>query len=185
MLLAQPGWVLARCWDSSLGECVPHSPTQPRVHLHVQTDHPTACTRPRAAPGHTLPLHALPADTYTSLYTLSLYSPLPFSTVPVHSCPTALPAPQDTPHQCTPHHPTTCVLFSPFSLNHSHACLLSEAGAALPQPLSCSVCAGPGAEGHWGTLTSGQGGHWAEPQHQHWALLQALWENMRDHNGLW
>lgn len=135
-----------RCWDSSVGDSVSHTSPQLRVHLHVQTDHPTA----RAAPGHTLPLPALPADTYTCLHT---HSPLPSHTVPVHSCPTALPAlvPQDTPHQCTPHqctphHPTVCSLF-PCSLTHSHGCLLTEPGAPLPQP---PLRHGPGAAGHWG-----------------------------------
>lgn len=145
VLLAQSGWVLARCWDSSVGESVPHSHAQPRVHLHVQADHPTACTHTPELPQDTLPLHPLPADTYMPLHShvLSLHGPLPSNTVPVHSCPTALPAlvPQDTPHQCTPHHPTACALFSTCSLNHSHVSLLTDPRAPLPQPpLLHSLC---------------------------------------------
>lgn len=130
--------VLPGLWDSSVGESVPHILTLPPVHLHVQTDHPTACTAPEL-PGHTLPLqHCQLTPTGPCTHLCCPYRTLCHPTQsPVQSCPTAL-APQDTPH-----HPTVCILFSPCSLHHSHFCLLAEPGAPLPQPLSCAVCAAP------------------------------------------
>lgn len=127
------------------GVCAPQPRTAPCAPACTGWPSNSLHAHPRAAPGHTLPLHALPADTYMPLHThvLSLHGPLPSNTVPVHSCPTALPAlvPQDTPHQCTPHHPTRCALFSTRSLNHSHVSLLTDPGALLPQPpLLHSLC---------------------------------------------
>lgn len=108
------GCVLLGCLDgfwpgagtAAWGDVCPTAPHSPVCTCMCKLTTQQPAHTPRAAPGHTLPLHTLPADTYTALHTLSLYSSLPSSTVPVHSCPTALPAPQDTPHQCTPHHPT-------------------------------------------------------------------------------
>lgn len=139
--LGAPGtaWmVLAGLWDSSMGESVPHIPTLPPVHLHVQTDHPTACTAPELPQDTLCPcMHCQLTPTGPCTHLCCPYRTLCHPTQsPVQSCPTAL-APQDTPH-----HPTVSVLFSPCSFNHSHFCLLAEPRAPLPQPLSC---AGPGA----------------------------------------
>lgn len=152
--LGAPGtsWMgSGRCWDSTLGDSVSRTSPQPRVHLHVQTDHPTACTHPE-----------LPQDTHCP-YTHCQLTPARLCT---HTCvptqPSAIPhspcaqLPHCTPCSCssghptpvyaTPVYPTVCSLF-PCSLTHSHICLLTEPGAPLSQP---PLRHGPGAAGHWG-----------------------------------
>lgn len=145
VLLAQPERVLAGVGTAACGILCPTPPHSPVCTYMYRLTILQPAHTPRAAPGHTLPLDALPADTYMSLHThVCPYTALCHPTQSL--CPTALPAPvshQCTHHQCTPTTPQC--LFSPCSLDHSHLCLLAEAGAPLPQPL---LLHGPGAVGH-------------------------------------
>lgn len=179
VLLAQPGWVLAGVGTAACGILCPTPPHSPVCTYMYRLTILQPAHTPRAAPGHTLPPDTLPADTYMSLHThVCPYTALCHPTQSL--CPTALPAPvphQCTPHQCTPHHPTVPLQpLLPGPQSPLFAGRARSPPAPAPSPARSWCCGAPAA---------GQEGHWAEPQNQHRALLQALWEDVRDHSGLW